>query len=179
MEIQSEFRKNMLLFTETEIRDHYQILTKTLIKMDLTITTMESATAGQLASLITDTEGSSQILKGAFITYCNEAKIRQGVPEEIISHYTVYSEETAGAMAKACREAYRADIGVGVTGTMGNIDPANETASVPGNVYFGIDVRGKVQTFHTVIPPQPSRLMYKLRAAEAIYEELIQIVNNL
>lgn len=70
----------------------------------MTITTMESATSGQIASLITDTEGSSAILKGAFITYCNEAKIMQGVPAEILDKYTVYSKETAEAMAKACAE---------------------------------------------------------------------------
>ena len=102
---------------------------------------MESATSGQIASLITDTEGSSAVLKGAFVTYSNEAKIQQGVPREIIEKYTVYSEETAAAMARACLQAYSADIGIGVTGTMGNVDPANPGASVPGQVYFAIAVR--------------------------------------
>ena len=73
----------------------------------MTITTMESATSGQIASLITDTEGSSAILKGAFITYCNEAKIMQGVPAEILDKYTVYSKETAEAMANIqCQYRY-------------------------------------------------------------------------
>ena len=107
-----------------EIREKYRILTKLLIQKELTITTMESATSGQIASLITDTEGSSAVLKGAFITYCNEAKIQYGVPAEIIETYTVYSKETAKAMAEACQKAYGADIGIGVTGTMGNVDPA-------------------------------------------------------
>ena len=106
---------------------------------------MESATSGQIASLITDTEGSSAVLKGAFVTYCNEAKIMQGVPAEIIDKYTVYSKETAGAMAKACRKAYNANIGIGVTGTMGNVDPANPNVSVPGQVYFAIDIDGDVE----------------------------------
>ena len=79
----------------------------------MTITTMESATSGQIASLITDTEGSSAVLKGAFVTYCNEAKIMQGVPAEIIDKYTVYSTQTAEAMAKACTAVYQADIGIG------------------------------------------------------------------
>ena len=102
---------------------------------------MESATSGQIASLITDTEGSSAVLKGAFVTYCNEAKIMQGVPAEVLDTYTVYSKETAEAMARACAEAYNADIGIGVTGTMGNIDSSNPDASVPGQVYFAIGVR--------------------------------------
>ena len=162
--------------TQQLVRDHYRTLTKRLIEMNCSITTMESATGGQVASLITDTEGSSQILKGAFVTYCNEAKIRQGVPEEIISTYTVYSRETAAAMAAACRKSYQADIGIGVTGTMGNVDPANPEASVPGELWFGIDLRGKVQTWQVFIPAQPDRLMYKLYAAEKIYEELMPLI---
>ena len=85
--------------TENEIRERYRLLTKKLIEKKLTITTMESATGGQIASLITDTEGSSSVLKGAFVTYCNEAKIMQGVPAETIKRYSVYSKETASAMA--------------------------------------------------------------------------------
>ena len=64
---------------EKKVREEYRILTKSLISRKLTITTMESCTAGQIASLITDTEGSSEILKGAFVTYSNEAKIMMGV----------------------------------------------------------------------------------------------------
>ena len=59
-------------YDEREIREHYHDLTERLIEKKLTITTMESATSGQIASLITDTEGASAILKGAFITYSNE-----------------------------------------------------------------------------------------------------------
>lgn len=114
------------------------------------------------------------MLKGAFITYCNEAKIMQGVPAEIIDKYTVYSKETAGAMAKACRKAYNANIGIGVTGTMGNVDPANPDASIPGQVYFAIDIDGDVEEYYVELPPQPTRLAYKLAVAEEIYEELIK-----
>lgn len=166
-----------MTYNEQEIRDHYRGLTKLLIEKGLTITTMESATSGQIASLITDTEGSSAVLKGAFITYSNEAKIQQGVPAEIIEKYTVYSCETAEAMAAACMKAYGADIGIGVTGTMGNVDPANPEASVPGQVYFAIGVRAGVEpairTFHIELEPQPSRLMYKLAVAEEVYRRLI------
>ena len=50
-------------YDEKEIRADYRRLTKLLIEKKLTITTMESATSGQIASLITDTEGSSAVLK--------------------------------------------------------------------------------------------------------------------
>ena len=173
-------------YNEQEIREHYRRLTKLLIDRKYTITTMESATSGQIASLITDTEGSSAVLKGAFITYSNEAKILQGVPAETIEKYTVYSRETAEAMAAACMKAYGARNGIGVTGTMGNVDPANPDASVPGQVYFAIGMdngicggdgttsgQPVIESFHLELAPQPSRLMYKLAVAEEVYKVLI------
>ena len=173
-------------YNEQEIRGHYRRLTELLIDRKYTITTMESATSGQIASLITDTEGSSAVLKGAFITYSNEAKILQGVPAETIEKYTVYSRETAEAMASACMKAYNAQIGIGVTGTMGNVDPANPEASVPGQVYFAIGMHNGIgsedgtmadqpviESFHLELEPQPSRLMYKLAVAEEVYKVLI------
>ncbi len=159
-------------YDEQTIRDHYRKLTEHLIKQKKTITTMESATSGQIASLITDTEGASAIMKGAFITYSNEAKILQGVPKEIIDTYSVYSKETAKAMAEAAQKAYQADISIGVTGTMGNVDPANSEHSTPGQVYFAVNIGNETSSYYIELPPQPSRLMYKLAVAEEIYQVL-------
>ena len=72
------------------VRRKYQKLTKLLIEKGVTISTMESITSGLVASLITDTEGSSAVLKEAFITYSNEAKIREGVSAGVIRRYSVY-----------------------------------------------------------------------------------------
>ncbi len=123
-----------------------------LIRNDCSITTMESCTSGLLACSVTDTEGASAVMKGAFITYSNEAKIAQGVPAGIIEQYGVYSMETAEAMAAACRTAYRADIGVGVTGTTGNTDP-NNADSVPGEVYYVIQKDMKKCCCHLTMDP--------------------------
>lgn len=164
------------MYSEQDIRNCYTHLTKMLIEKKLTVSTMESATSGQIASLITDTEGASAVLKGAFITYCNEAKIMQGVPAETIEKYSVYSEETASAMAESCAEIYSADIGIGVTGTMGNTDPANPESSVPGEVYFAVKYKSGIYSYNVKIPVQPSRLMYKLAVAKEIYEKLISVI---
>ena len=170
--------KNANGYNESDIRKDYHNLTKLLIEKNMTITTMESATSWQIASLITDTEGSSAILKGAFITYCNEAKIMQGVPAEILDKYTVYSKETAEAMAKACAKTYNANIGIGVTGTMGNIDPANPDASVPGQVYFAIVINGDMKSYYIELAVQPTRLTYKLAVAKEILDVLVSRVNQ-
>lgn len=159
----------------SQISEQYKELTGLLIERGLTITTMESATAGLIASLITDTEGSSAVLKGAFVTYCNEAKIMQGVPEEIIETYGVYSPDTARAMARACRAAYKADIGIGITGSFGNVDP-NNADSVPGVVYYTIDFRGRLTTYRLDMDPLPTRLDYKMRAAEEVVRTLLQML---
>ena len=98
------------IIDEASVREKYAKLTRCLIETSTTITTMESCTCGQVASLITDIEGASAILAGADITYSNAAKIRRGVPAEIIDTFGVYSPETAGAMAEACRATFGADI---------------------------------------------------------------------
>lgn len=168
-------------FTEESfrgVRAAYRRLTKLLIEKQLTITTMESATGGQIASLITDTEGSSAVLRGAFVTYCNEAKILQGVPAETIERYTVYSEETAAAMAEACAKTYRADIGIGVTGTTGNIDPANPEASEPGKVYFAVATGKGTRRCSICLAPMDSRLAYKMAVAGQIAEAVFAVIEE-
>ncbi len=156
---------------ELAVREKYRRLTLRLIENRRTITTMESCTSGQVASLITDTEGSSAVLKGAFVTYSNEAKVAQGVPAETIAEHGVYSVETALAMAEACRCAYEADVGVGITGSFGNVDPENAD-SVPGEVYFAVADAHGTRGFHCAVPTQPSRLAYKLYMADVIADAL-------
>ncbi len=155
---------------EKAVREAYTCLTGELIRRHLTITAMESVTGGLVASLITDTEGSSAVLKGSFVTYSNEAKIAQGVPAEVIEQYSVYSEETAAAMAEACRAAYRADIGIGVTGTLGNVDPANQDASVPGEVYFAVSMTGSADSCCAELQgtvPEPRETVQEQRDPES------------
>lgn len=161
---------------EKKVQNQYRVLTEFLIQKHLTITTMESCTSGLIASLLTDTPGSSAILKGAFVTYCNEAKILQGVPKDIIETYGVYSKETATAMALASKRVYEANIGIGVSGTMGNVDP-NNYDSVPGEVYFALIVENEIHSYHIQLAPQESRYAYKLCVAEKIANELFKLLS--
>ena len=157
------------------VHKEFNALTNALIEKNITITTMESCTSGLIASLITDTEGSSAIFRGAYITYSNQAKIQAGVPSGIIEKFGVYSIETAVAMAAACRKAFGADIGIGVTGSMGNTDPANGD-SVPGEVFFAIDFKGNVEKYYIKILPQESRFDYKLAVAAAVAKEINKLI---
>lgn len=177
IETEESYLKYYDMFKKEKMRtvNKYEKITKTLIKKNKTISTMESCTAGLIASLLTDTEGSSAILKGAFVTYSNVAKVMQGVPAEIIEQKGVYSFETAEAMAAACRKAYDSNIGIGITGTFGNLDP-NNPDSEAGVVYFAIDFEGKVSSYKVLLEYCNSRYEYKLLAADKVADELLKLL---
>ena len=96
-----------------------------LNKEQKTISTMESASGGYLASSITNVSGSSLVFKFGAITYSNEFKIKMGVKEEIIDEYSVYSLETARDMSLKISEFTNSEYGVGVTGKINSNDPSN------------------------------------------------------
>ena len=160
---------------EENVRAKYAKITDLLLEKGKWITTMESCTSGMIASLLTDREGSSGCIKGAFVTYSNEAKVKIGVPQETIERYGVYSSETAMEMARTCRSEYQADIGIGVTGTLGNTDP-NNADSVPGEVFFAIDQAEGTNYYHCKVPVQPSRHAYKIYMADAIADVLLELL---
>ena len=157
------------------VREKYRKLTLLLIEKNRTISTMESCTAGQIASLLTDTEGSSAVFRGAYVTYSNEAKVHLGVRGDIIEKYGVYSVQTSEAMADTCREVFRTDIGIGITGSFGNVDP-NNPDSVPGEVYFSIDTAEGSSSYHYSVPEQKTRLDYKLYMAGVIADKLLEMI---
>ena len=160
---------------EETVRQKYRDLTLLLIDKGITISTMESCTSGQIASLITDTEGSSAVFRGSYVAYCNDEKIRLGVPAEVIDSYGVYSEQTASEMARLCRRDFRTDLGVGISGTFGNTDP-NNSDSVPGEVFFAISTAKETRSFHCIIPTQRTRFDYKLYMADAVADRILEAI---
>ena len=157
---------------EEAVRLKYRSLVLYLIEKGITISSMESCTGGQIASLLTDTEGSSAVFKGAFVTYRNDVKIKSGVPQAVIEQYGVYSPQTAEAMAEGCRKSFASDIAVGVTGSFGNVDSDN-IDSVPGEVYFAISGTEGTKSCKCTIPAQDSRLSYKLYVADLIADAIL------
>lgn len=103
-------------------------LVEKLIKLNKTISTMESCTGGALASTITNIEGASEILKFSAVTYSNEFKIKMGVNPKVIDKYTVYSMETANEMSKNISIFTNSNYGIGITGQLNRFDPYNKTS---------------------------------------------------
>jgi len=154
------------------ISKDFRILVKKLIEKNLTVSVMESCTGGIISSLFTDTEGSSAIIKGSIVTYSNEAKIKYGVPKKIISQYGVYSFETAEAMAEAVRKAQNSDFGIGVTGTLGNIDHQNPD-SVQGEIYICLKLNSESKLYSVFLKGTEKRYKWKLSIARAVYDILL------
>ena len=90
-----------------------------------TISTMESCTAGYLATTITNIDNSSEVLKFSAITYSNEYKIKMGVDKDAIDKFSVYSFEISRQMSKCISDFTNSTYGVGVTGKINRIDPNN------------------------------------------------------
>lgn len=98
----------------------------------------ESCTGGLIAKLLTDVPGSSDYFTYGWVTYSNEAKIRQlGVKRALIEKHGAVSEEVARAMAKGARDRADTDFAIAVTGIAG---PGGGTEQKPvGLVYIAVD----------------------------------------
>ncbi len=118
-----------------------QQLVRKLQEKGYTITTAESCTGGMVSTLLTDVSGASDVLKRAYITYCDEAKHEMlGVPQEMLQEYTAVSQPVAEAMARGAAELAQADIAVSVTGYAG--PGAGEDGQPAGTVFIGYYVKG-------------------------------------
>ena len=102
-----------------------------------TITVAESCTGGLLASAFTDIAGASGWFNQSWVTYSNDAKVRElGVNPETIEKKGAVSASVAIQMAKGALKNANADIAISITGIAG---PKNDGSSKKvGLVYVGI-----------------------------------------
>ncbi|MBN1817134.1 MAG: competence/damage-inducible protein A [Sedimentisphaerales bacterium] len=114
-----------------------EVVGQELIRQNKTLVTAESCTGGLIGKLITDIPHSSKFFKGGWVTYSNQAKIRDlSVPTGLIETHGAVSEPVAIAMAEGARKTGQADIAVSTTGIAG---PEGGTEQKPvGLVYIGM-----------------------------------------
>ncbi len=117
-----------------------------LFERNLKISTAESCTAGLLSFRLTNIPGSSKYFSGGVNVYSNYAKTEiLGVKKETLEKYGAVSQECARQLAKNCREKFRTDIGVSITGIAG---PTGGTDEKPvGLVYSCINVKGNENSY--------------------------------
>ena len=96
------------------------VIGQMLRKHGKTIATAESCTGGKIASLLASVPGASNYFKGSVVSYATETKIAiLGIPEELISKYSVVSNEVVSAMALSVKELMKTDYAIATTGNAG------------------------------------------------------------
>ena len=128
-----------------------EILHDLLISKNLTISTAESCTGGELSHLITSVSGSSNYFLGGICTYQTQKKTEiLGVSEDLIKEKTVVSEEVAQAMSLGCQKLFKTDIALSTTGVAG--PNSDEFESEVGTVFYSIRVQNFEKTFKLYLP---------------------------
>ena len=124
--------------------EHLEELLDILRQRGETVTTVESLTAGLIAARIADIPGASDVLKRAYVTYCDQAKHEMvGVRDETLKAYTAVSAQTAEEMAEGGARAAAADLCLSATGYAG--PPSSPEDRSVGLVFLGCSYRGKVR----------------------------------
>jgi nicotinamide-nucleotide amidase len=99
-----------------------------------TLSVAESCSGGLLAHRLTNVPGSSAYFLEGFVTYQNEAKIRDlGVPVDLIAAHGAVSAEVAEAMARGVRARTGSDYALAVSGIAG---PSGGTPEKPVGLVF-------------------------------------------
>ncbi|WOK36940.1 CinA family protein [Sphingomonas sp. C3-2] len=106
-----------------------------------TIALAESCTGGLVSAALTEIPGSSDVFEGGFVTYSNEAKIKQiGVSLDVLETFGAVSIAVAWGMARGALERSGADVAVAITGIAG---PDGGTEKKPvGTVVFARAEKG-------------------------------------
>ena len=107
-----------------------------------TITTAESLTGGRIAAAITGVPGSSAVLPGGVVSYCDRIKHQVlGVPEELLRTCGAVSGPVAQAMAAGAARLMGTDLALSATGLAG---PDGDGSENPvGTVYLALYADGK------------------------------------
>lgn len=140
-----------------------------------TLALAESCTGGLVGHRVTNVPGSSDYFLGGVVAYANEAKERLlGVRQETLSTHGAVSRETALEMAAGARQAFGADVGVGITGIAG---PGGGLPDKPvGLTWIAVSTRQmEVAESHTF---SGERLAIKQQASEAALALLARVLEG-
>ena len=118
-------------------------LAEILKEKNVTVSTAESCTSGNIARLITSVPGSSSYFKGGIAAYSNDVKTALlKVSEETLEKYGAVSKEVVEQMVKGQLELFNTDYGIAVSGIAG---PDGGTEEKPvGTTWIAVGNKEKI-----------------------------------
>lgn len=149
-----------------------ELVPRLLIERGLTLSSAESLTGGLFASTILASPlGISAAFREGFITYTEEAKIRDlGVRRETLKKFGVVSAEVAREMVLGCQAKSGTDLAISTTGLAG---PGGDDETHPiGLTYMGVYYKGAVQVYRNVFPGRRNQL--RRRVVRFLLEKLLR-----
>lgn len=163
--------ENIIAATEDKIE---KILGEILIKQNLSISTAESCTGGELAKLIVSNSGSSNYFLGGIIPYATEKKVKVlNVAQSTIDQFTVVSEEVAQEMAFGCQKLFGTDISLSTTGVAG--PNKGEDGNDVGTVFYSIRINNETTTSKLYLP-HLERSDFSNFVAQKVIQDLVSLL---
>jgi nicotinamide-nucleotide amidase len=146
--------------------DSFPVVVGALLRQrGLKLATAESATGGQLASLVTDAPGASDYFVAGYVAYSAGEKSALGVSDEVLAQHGTVARETTEALAAAARQRSGADVAVATTGNAG---PGASEDKPVGVLHVVVDICGRQVSSETRY--STTRSEYKRRGAlDALY----------
>jgi nicotinamide-nucleotide amidase len=131
------------IYTTKEEETLEEVTVKLLKERGLTLSIAESCTGGLLTGRLVNVPGVSEILKEGFVTYSNEAKMKNlGVSPVTLQNHGAVSARTAEEMVRGVAKAAGSSAAIATTGIAG---PDGGTPEKPvGLVYIACLVKDKV-----------------------------------
>lgn len=144
----NRFQQNLQdIFSEelitTEQKTLSQVLGDLLLEKELTISSAESCTGGNIAHKIVKNPGSSEYFMGSVVSYSNDMKAEVlGVSRSDIDRHGAVSQEVAEQMAKGACKLMHTDCAIATTGIAG---PGGGSKFKPvGTVWFAVKYKDQV-----------------------------------
>lgn len=120
-------------------------LAQLLIENHISISSVESFTVGNFATMLGSVPGISKVYKGSLVTYQSITKERLlSIDHSLIEKYGVVSKEIASLMCINGRSILDSDICVSFTGNAG---PDAMEGKPVGKVYIGVNIKGDISIY--------------------------------
>jgi len=158
-----------------DLLDLAQKVLDELTTLDLSLAIAESCTGGLATSILTDLDGSSDVLLYSIVAYTSEAKEEfLGIPHYVLRDFGTISLACAKVMAEGAL-LYGADIGLATTGVIGE----SVEDKLKGTAFIAIAVAGQ-KTFarELVLDPKKSRHELKVDIVLNLFESLITALES-